>query len=327
MDVGQGKSMMSPADGSRSVCVVVAAMNAEKTIGRAVQSALAQPETAELMVVDDGSTDGTASRAEAANDGTGRLTVLRNSRNLGPAAARNRAIAASRSPIVTVLDSDDYWLPGRLGRLLAQMSDRDFVADDLFRVVEGQEHQALETLMGPRSELPRDLTLAQFVLANVSRPGRSRQELGFLKPLMRRAFLDGHGLAYDETVRLGEDFILYAQALARGGRFRLVAPCGYVAVERPTSLSGAHGAADLKALLVACEALDREVGLDRASRRALGEHGRHLRGKLHHRRVLDVRRACGLAAAIRALFEDLEAIPHVLSATLSDKINKVILQS
>ncbi|MFG3656131.1 glycosyl transferase family A, partial [Klebsiella pneumoniae] len=52
---------------------------------------------------------------------------------------------------------------------------------------------------------PRFLNIKGFIDGNISRRGASRGEIGFLKPVMRRAFLDAHGLRYDEKLRLGED--------------------------------------------------------------------------------------------------------------------------
>src|SRR5271166_3642237 len=83
-------SKSGPCD-QRCVDVIVAAWNCENTIGRAVASALAQIEVRMVIVVDDASADKTADRAYAAGDGSARLTVLRSSTNLGPAAARNKA--------------------------------------------------------------------------------------------------------------------------------------------------------------------------------------------------------------------------------------------
>lgn len=304
------------------VAVIIAAKNARGTIDRAVRSALAEMSVGEVVVVDDGSTDDTAAVARSADDGSGRLQVLHLPRNLGPAAARNRAIRASTSPYLTVLDADDYWLPGRLARLLVEIKDHDFVADDLLRVYEGREHEAPSPLVGGALPLPLDLTLADFALGNISRRGRSRQELGFLKPLMRRSFLQAHGLAYDESLRLGEDFVLYAQALARGARFRLIPACGYIAVERPESISGSHGAAELAALATACRALTGEPGLGAKDRSALAAHRRHVRFKLHFHRVLQVRRRSGMAPALGVMVADPLGAGYVLKEAFAARIER-----
>lgn len=112
------------------VCIIIAAKNAADTIARAVASALAEPETAEVVVIDDGSTDDSASVARAADDETGRLKVVRFEENRGPAAARNHAIAISHSPLIGVLDADDFFFPGRLGQLLSQ-DGWHFIADNI----------------------------------------------------------------------------------------------------------------------------------------------------------------------------------------------------
>jgi succinoglycan biosynthesis protein ExoU len=304
------------------VCVIIAAKNARGTIDRAVRSALAETTVGEVVVIDDGSTDDTAAVARAADDGSGRVQVLHMPRNLGPAAARNRAIAASSLPYLAVLDADDYWEPGRIARLLLQMRDQDFVADDLLRVVEGREDEAPSALLGQGVHLPGTLDLHAFALANISKRGRNRQEMGFLKPLMRREFLQRTGLRYDESVRLGEDFILYATALARGARFRLVEPCGYMAVERTGSLSASHGAAELAALLAACQTLAREPGLSVRDRYALAAHRRHVRSKLHFHRVLEVRRSRGMATALSVLAADPAAALYVLSEAFAARLQR-----
>ena len=100
------------------VAVIIAAMNASATIARAIISALADRNVREVIVVDDASSDDTAAVARAADDGSNRLTVLVQPANAGPAAARNRAIDASSSPLIAILDADDFLLPGRFDALL-----------------------------------------------------------------------------------------------------------------------------------------------------------------------------------------------------------------
>ena len=118
--------MTSPA----TVCVIIAAKNASCTITRAIRSALREGRVAEVVVVDDGSTDNTAETSRAADDGSGRLRVLSLEMNKGPAFARNHAIAHSSAPLIAVLDADDFFLAGRFDRMLAE-NDWDFVADNI----------------------------------------------------------------------------------------------------------------------------------------------------------------------------------------------------
>jgi succinoglycan biosynthesis protein ExoU len=304
------------------VAVIIAAKNARPTIARAVRCALGETMVGEVVVVDDGSTDDTAAVARSVDDGSGRLQVLHLPHNLGPAAARNRGVRATTAPYLAVLDADDYWEPGRIQRLVAEIKDHDFVADDLLRVVEGREHEAPTRLIGEEMALPCDLSLAEFALRNVSRRGKSRQELGFLKPLMRRSFLTEHHLTYDESLRLGEDFILYAQALARGARFRVVPPCGYFAVERPDSISGSHGAAEVAAKAKAVDGLFNEPGLTPKDRAALAAARREVRSKLHFHRVLQARRTRGMARALGVMVTDPLGAGYVLSEALAARVQR-----
>lgn len=98
-----------------NVCIIIAAKNAADTIARAIASALAEPEATEVVVIDDGSTDDTAAAARGADDGTGRLNIVRFDENRGPAAARNHAISISRSPLLGILDADDFFFLAACG--------------------------------------------------------------------------------------------------------------------------------------------------------------------------------------------------------------------
>lgn len=279
--------------------VIIPAHDAEATLARAVRSALAQTVAAEVVVVDDASRDATAEvgRALAAAEPRVRLVVL--PRNRGPAAARNAGVAASSAPWICPLDADDVMEnPRRLEILLARAEGWDIVADDLWLVEEG-------ALAGPRRRLAaeadfgsRTLDLAGFVESNLSRPGRPRRELGFLKPALRRAFLERHGLAYDPRLRFAEDYDLYARALARGARFRLIDPAGYLAVRRAGSLSHRQGAREIGALVAADRRLLEEQGLPRAARRALRRHLGETRRLWAWLRLIEAVKARDPAAAL-----------------------------
>ena len=302
-----------------SICVMIAAWNAEETIARAVRSALDQAEVAEVVVVDDASTDATAMTARSADDGTGRLRVMTQPENRGPAAARNTAIEASSAPYLTILDSDDFLLPNRFAPLLA-VPNWDAIADNILFIPEDGAGNFDAATVHSFEANPTALSFRQFVAGNIVRRGKPRGELGFIKPVLRRAFLERHGLGYDETLRLGEDFALYARILAAGGRFALVRSCGYVAVERRNSLSGQHATADLAALLASDDALATDGGLAAADSAMLRRHRAQLAIKVRHRRFLDDKRAHGMVGAVRRSLVAPEGLPGIAGAIFRDKL-------
>jgi succinoglycan biosynthesis protein ExoU len=298
------------------VGVLIAAKDAAATIGRAVSSALTQVAVSEVIVVDDGSADDTARRALRQDDGTGRLIVLASEGNFGPSAARNRGLARSCADVIAVLDADDYFLPGRIATMLeAAGSAWDFVCDGLVMVREGQPIAGGE-LNDFRAEVGADMLCAEtFIAGNVSRPGRMRRELGFMKPLMRRGFLDGAGLRYDPRLRLGEDFVLYAEALLRGARFRLTPGCSYVAVWRAGSLSGRHSAEDLSNLAQASLGLMR-LGCVTASQRALlWRHARSVMRRSDYRVALDLKQQRRFLELAAFLTSNLRSVPYMIRET------------
>lgn len=298
------------------VAVIMAAKDAAATIERAVSSALAQPEAREVIVIDDGSTDGTGERARRLDDGSGRLKVV-SQPQAGPAAARNLALSLSSASWICPLDADDFLKRGRLRRLLAQAADCDLVADDLLLVTEGAEAAPPRALIGEQLALPVTLDFSTFVDANISRPGLARREFGFLKPLMRRAFLDAAALSYDPRLRLGEDFILYATALAKGARFRVVAACGYVSVQRAGSLSHSHTIEDLRHLRRASERLASLPELSAQEAAAARRHARHIAAKIALREVLEAKRAGGVLGALAAMATRAASAPYILRQSLA----------
>src|SRR5205814_6119521 len=96
------------------VSVVVPAHDRADVIERALRSVAEQRdcEPAEVIVVDDRSTDRTAELAEAHG-----ARVLRHDRNRGQAAARNTGVRATVQPWIALLDTDDEWLPDHLAVL------------------------------------------------------------------------------------------------------------------------------------------------------------------------------------------------------------------
>lgn len=104
-----------------SVSCIVRAFNSERYVRDALESILAQarpPE--EIVVVDDGSTDGTPAILASYGD---RLRVL-SQPNGGAVAARNVGLRAARGELVAYIDADDLWHPEKLARQVARFQAR-----------------------------------------------------------------------------------------------------------------------------------------------------------------------------------------------------------
>jgi succinoglycan biosynthesis protein ExoU len=139
--------------------------------------------------------------------------------------------------------------------------------------------------------------------------------------LMRRSFIAGSELTYDERLRLGEDYVFYAQALLRGARFMLIPACGYIAVEHPGSLSHRHGAAELAALVEADNRLIEEARCRAPETvRVLKAHRSSERRKLDYRLMLDAKKQRDWPRVAMHLLRTPATAAYILNHTLRAKV-------
>jgi glycosyltransferase involved in cell wall biosynthesis len=100
------------------VSVIIPTFNRSAMVREAVESVLSQTsDEFELIVVDDGSTDGTGAALEPYSAS---LSLVRQE-NRGVSAARNRGAAVARGELLAFLDSDDLWLPEKLAVQLSYL--------------------------------------------------------------------------------------------------------------------------------------------------------------------------------------------------------------
>jgi glycosyltransferase involved in cell wall biosynthesis len=105
-----------------AVTVVTPLWNAAATLAEAVASVRAQTRGDwEMVIVDDGSTDGSGALAARLAAGEPRLRLIAWAENRGAAAARNAAIRAARGRFLTFLDADDRWRADKLERQIGYM--------------------------------------------------------------------------------------------------------------------------------------------------------------------------------------------------------------
>jgi glycosyltransferase involved in cell wall biosynthesis len=121
--------------------VVVPCFNEEATIATTLKRVLDSPFTAEVIVVDDGSTDRSTDVVESLADD--RIRLLRQPQNQGKGAALRRGFAEARHPFVIVQDADLEYDPADYGALLQPLLDGD--ADVVFgsRFAGGGAHRVL----------------------------------------------------------------------------------------------------------------------------------------------------------------------------------------
>lgn len=136
-----------------SISVVIPAFQVEATLGRAIESAVTQsPPPAEVIVVDDGSSDGTAAVARRFGS---RVRLIRQP-NRGSGAARQVGTVAATSPYVAFLDADDWWPQGRLahGASIIEFEPLHFLFGDLRRA---------ESNLEGHTPLPRNRTFYPYL--------------------------------------------------------------------------------------------------------------------------------------------------------------------
>jgi len=185
-----------------TVTVVVPVHNRAATVGRAVRSILSQTfQNFEIVVVDDGSNDGSAVAAQAIGDP--RILVVRHERNRGASAARNTGIRSGSAPFVAFLDSDDEAFPTRLEK---QLSVFEHASDRVGLVYSGAE-RVLED-----GEIVRDIPIDRFDLPRVLLT--TNVIGGTSVGMARRRVLDAIG-GFDEQLQYTEERDLWLRISQR----------------------------------------------------------------------------------------------------------------
>jgi len=184
-----------------SFSLVIPAHDAAQTIAATIASIRTQEGSpVEIVVIDDGSSDGTQAAARDAG-----ATICRSQAQAGPGAARNAGAALASGRYVWFLDADDLLLPGALAAVaaaLARAPQADFV-------LAGREDHlpdgSVATVLPMPLQSDRRRNLADFVL-------RRRKSIAIGSSIVQRRVLGR--VRFPEGLRLAEDFVFHAQLLA-----------------------------------------------------------------------------------------------------------------
>lgn len=195
------------------VSVIMPAYNAERYIAESINSVCAQtyPDW-ELIVIDDGSTDNTASVVRRLATADTRIHLITQP-NGGPARARNAGIAVARGDLVAFLDSDDLWVPHKLTAQIVAIDSEavDLVFSDGWIFPEDEVAAETQSFW---------MVAGRFSGAEMFRLGFAGNRISVLSVLARRDALARVGF-FDEDVRVSscEDYDLWMRLAENGAAF------------------------------------------------------------------------------------------------------------
>ena len=196
-------------------------------VARAIDSVLAQTRPVEeIIVVDDGSCDGTGEYL--AHRYGERITCVRQD-NAGVSAARNRGLVMARGRYLALLDSDDEWLPEKNARQVRYLEDNPAIGMVLCNVLRVKPDGSLIDVFDRREQIPVDGPALGPVLCDPA--------LAPLSILMRREVYADVG-GFDETLRTAEDLDFHLRVAAQW-------PIGVVAEPLARALRGHDGLSSL----------------------------------------------------------------------------------
>ncbi len=199
--------------------IIMPVYNHADYLAEAVQSVTNQTrQDWELIIVDDGSTDGSGELADKLASSDGRITVI-HQKNAGPAAARNTALAQARGSWLAYIDSDDVYMPDALQKFadyISEHHDAKFIYGYRYRIGDGANEKECGEY--------QDCTTGTTELFG-------RMYLSHLCVCYRRELIEQAG-PYDASLRSCEDYELY---------LRMSLHCRFEPLGKPTGYRRRHG--------------------------------------------------------------------------------------
>lgn len=190
------------------VSIVMPSYNRADFLPRAIDSVLNQTfQDYELVIVDDGSTDGTKQVLKEYQAKSNKIRVITHKVNRGVSAARNTGNENARGKYIAVLDSDDFFYPNYLENVVPFMEKNPEVVLLVPKKMNYMEEKGK--------------TFEEFTKWNIFPPLYkivSDNCIGNVGNIFRRSFIKKHQIKYDLMYSCGEDFNFWFQILYNNGR-------------------------------------------------------------------------------------------------------------
>lgn len=187
------------------VSVIMPLYNAEKFVGKAIESVLEQTyKDFELIIINDGSTDNSWSIVQEYNDK--RICLINNSENLGIAATRNRGIEIAKSEYIALLDDDDIAMPYRLEyevKYLEKYKDIMVVGGHHREIDENNNKLEKKWLVYQNPNYIKAYLMLNNAVVNGS-------------AMFRKSFVDEHNIRYHNDMFGAEDYLFWVECSLKG---------------------------------------------------------------------------------------------------------------
>ena len=217
------------------VTVLTTVYNGARYLDEAVDSILAEEFTDfEYVIVDDGSTDGTAAILARAASRDPRIIVLRNETNRGIAASANRGLAVARGEYIARIDCDDISMPGRFRREVATLDAHP----EVVLVSMNYESISADGVVLARSYRDHPSIVVEYLLNFSNALG------GHSQVMFRRSTVEAVG-GYDETCAAALDSDLWSR-MVRHGRIVVLPEIGMRYRVHEESVSARSGATQVQ---------------------------------------------------------------------------------
>ena len=208
--------------------IIIPAYNAEAYLPQCLDSILAQEHSGcEVIVVDDGSTDGTAALLQRYPD----VKVIHQA-NRGMSTARNRGLDEARGEYILFVDSDDLLTDGALETLVAELSGEDIIAFNAKKLHDATGEQTYHpTIREPET------TDGWTYFCRHRLEATDIHFVCIWQRAYRRQFLIDNNLRFADGILRAEDDLFTTQAMLAAKTLRTITPCLYIYRIRANSIT------------------------------------------------------------------------------------------
>lgn len=218
---------------SPRISVIIPIYNAEKFLPECLDSVLCQEfPSFELLLIDDGSTDGSGEIADRYAEKDSRIVVVHQP-NSGVSAARNRGLTEARGEYIAFVDADDRVTPSYLFHLLSPQVDLSIAGITLLHEPSGQtESHGFDRTRSAQTDRERGLLFADAEIHDTTK--------GPCNKLFRREIIEQHHLRFDPRYSYGEDHLFVLEFVKHCHSIAQIAHTDYLYIHRSTATSLTH---------------------------------------------------------------------------------------